>query len=96
MKPQPIRSQRPFQEHMQTLYQNIDNMTYAAEVSCNVSHDMGCICKRKEQDCAFKSKMFPEGQLYLCKLHSLRSLIGDHTPQHDIEIPTDNTYPPEA
>ena len=84
MIPQSVRSQRSFSEHMKTLYQNIDTLVYAAEIQCGRQRDMGCICWRKEQDCAFKSKMFTEGQLYICKLHSIKSLIGDHYQQDDI------------
>ena len=89
MKPQSVRSQRKFEESMATWLQNIDNSIYAAETLCKPGR--GSICKHKDRECAFKSKMFPTGSLYICKLHSLRVLIGDHTPQHDIEIPSDNT-----
>ena len=43
MKPQSIRSQRSFTEHMKTLYQNIDTMVYASEIAC----------KRECKDCPF-------------------------------------------
>jgi len=68
---------------MATWLQNIDNSIYAAEMLCG--WNPGSICQHKERECAFKSKMFTTGSLYVCKLHSLRVLVGDHTPQHDIE-----------
>jgi hypothetical protein len=33
VREQSVRSQRSFQEHMATLYQNIDNLVYAAETA---------------------------------------------------------------
>ena len=83
MKSQSVRDQRKFEESMATWLQNIDNNIYAAEILCGPNP--GSICQHKERECAFKSKWFPSGSLYICKLRSLRILIGNHTPQHDIE-----------
>ena len=79
------RQKRSFQEHMKTLYQNIDTLIYSAEITCGVQKDYGSICKHKEHDCPFKSKMFPTGSLYICKLHSIRALLGEHFEQSDIK-----------
>jgi len=84
MKSKSVRSQRKFEDSMATWLKNIDNSIYAAEQLCGKIPKSGCICKHKERDCGFKTKMFSEGKLYICKLHSLRALIGDHTIQDDI------------
>ena len=94
-KPQSVRSQRSFHEHMATIYQNIDTLVYAAEVTCPYYKQMleqrahglreffitpiDCI------GCEFR-KTFD-----YCGLYEIRSSLGEHFPQSDIEIPDDNT-----
>lgn len=84
-KPQSVRSQRSFQEQMQTLYQNIDNMVYAAEYACNKD------CEKNQWQCSGFECAFRLGEpnepthRNWCKLISIREIIGDHFPQHDIK-----------
>lgn len=86
-KPQSVRSQRSFLEQMQTLYQNIDTLVYAAEQACPYSKQMvesrslgmNTFGVYKPCECPFL------GKFNFCSLPSLRSTIGDHFPQHDIK-----------
>lgn len=78
MKPQSVRSQRSFTEHMKTLYQNIDTMVYASEIACANTADARDLCC---DGCTFVGKKHPN----LCIVMGIRSLIGDHFPQGDIK-----------
>lgn len=88
MKSQSVRSQRKFEESMATWLQNIDNNVYAAENLCPyseqqfTSHTLGVKTFRTPDGC--NGCVFC-GKFNFCKLMSLRNIIGDHTPQHDIE-----------
>lgn len=84
------RTQRPFDEHMRTLLQTIDNTVYAGEISC--TEMQSAVCHRKDTECAFRFRLFPEPcSLYKCKLYLLRVVLGEHFEQDDIQIPDDNT-----
>lgn len=80
-----VRHLRTFQEQMYSLHSNIERALYAAEITCGRVRE-GCICEFKDRDCKFKSPMFTGGSMYICKLHSLRVLIGDTVVQHDTEV----------
>ena len=75
-KPQSVRSQRSFQEHMKTIYQNIDTLVYAGEVACHnekgYTNCYGCAFYR---GCIVGSN----------KCDKLRDIIGEHFPQSDIK-----------
>ena len=79
MKPQSVRSQRSFAEHMKTLYQNIDTMVYAAEIAC-VNSEAKCI--KPESDCPF---IFNSLGGITCSRYYIRQWVGDHFPQGDIK-----------
>ena len=86
-KPQSVRSQRSFAEHMKTLYQGIDTMVYAGEVACANTADARDLCC---DECPFKNKHFydsvpPEHDTHPCIVMGIRSLMGDHFPQGDIK-----------
>ena len=95
MKPQSVRSQRSFQEHMKTLYQNIDTLVYAVEITCPYYKQMVAqrylelreffITPNDCVGCEFRKKFD------YCGLYEIRSTLGDHFPQSDIAIPTDTT-----
>lgn len=68
---------------MAKYFGEIDRLTYAAEIACPTT-DRGSICQNKKLVCPFKAKMFANGELYVCKLRSLRVLIGDHIRQDDV------------
>lgn len=88
---QSVRSQRSFQEHMRTLYQNIDTLVYAAEHTCPRSNDLkkkhfsvphpelSCTLLDVPMECPMRDYNA------LCKIPKLRRLIGDHFPQDDIK-----------
>ena len=83
MKPQSVRSQRSFAEHMKTLYQNIDTMVYAGEVACNYITDDGkCNAPTMELACPFLQTWRADRG---CKLPVFRMQLGDHFPQGDIK-----------
>lgn len=71
-----IRHLRNFPEQMQSLFANIERSVYAAEITCGKTN-RGCICQHKDRDCSFKSRMFNGGEIFTCKLHSLRILVGE-------------------
>lgn len=71
---QSVRSQRSFQEHMKTLYQNIYTLVYAGEVACRMHTTPTHSC----DGCPFD-------KWHGCKLKELRDIVGDHFPQSDIE-----------
>jgi predicted ArsR family transcriptional regulator len=79
MKSQSVRSQRSFQEHMKTLYQNIDTLVYAAELACR--NDNPCVCNT---NCPMRMEG-SDGERYNCKIGELRNIIGEHFIQSDIE-----------
>ena len=81
IKPQSVRSQRSFTEHMATLYQNIDTLVYAAEVACKDNSDGPYHCPLGKK-CAFKN---PTDHMFSCRIDSMRMVIGDHFPQGDIK-----------
>jgi predicted ArsR family transcriptional regulator len=83
MKEQSVRSQRSFQEHMKTLYQNIDTLVYAAEVACHKAHGDEFRCPIGS-DCPFH-KAHHQEYPYGCALEGLRDCIGDHFTQTDIK-----------
>ena len=85
-----VRTQRPFDEHMRTLLQTIDNTVYAGEIAC--TRTQSAVCHRKDTECAFRSRLFPEPcSLYKCKLYLFRVVLGEHFKQDDIRIPKDDT-----
>ena len=77
MKSQSIRSQRSFTEHMKTLYQGIDTMVYAAQISCanNPGEPRDCVV------CPFNIRVSEP----ICPVEQLRHIIGDHFPQGGIK-----------
>ena len=83
MKPQSVRSQRSFQEHMKTLYQNIDTLVYAGEVACHNAHGDEFRCPIGSE-CPFHKAHHP-AYPYGCALVGLRECIGEHFPQSDIK-----------
>jgi hypothetical protein len=83
MKPQSVRSQRSFTEHMQTLYQNIDTLVYAAEVACG--KEGGSEYRCVGMTCPFRVSHSGVGFYKSCKLEHMRIILGEHFPQHDIK-----------
>jgi hypothetical protein len=77
---------------MQSLYGKIDSLVYAGEIACPstrkfVSHGSEVRCNLLDVpfECPFRDCNA------FCKIPQLRRIIGDHTEQHDIKIPMDNT-----
>ena len=85
MKPQSVRSQRSFHEHMKTLYQTIDTLVYAGMIACAkecAANQWEC----KGYDCPFRKGNRDEPTPPdWCKLKSLRSILGEHFQQSDIK-----------
>jgi membrane-bound lytic murein transglycosylase MltF len=72
-----IRYQK-FEDLMQRYKGQMENALYAAEQACAYKDSYCC----DAEVCAFL-----ENHGCVCTLMRLRKLIGDHIPQHDIEIP---------
>lgn len=77
------RESMAFQDKMRKYHAEIERMVYAAEILCPTPN-RGSICHNKDHPCPFKTKMFINTELYVCKLRSLRVLIGDHVKQDDV------------
>jgi len=78
-----VRSQRDFIEHMATLFQTIDTAVYSAQILCDNKGHRGSVCLNKDEPvCSFRSEWI--GSISICKLHSIRMLLGEHFEQHDI------------
>jgi len=77
-----VRHLQSFTDTMARYHGDIERLVYASEILCP-SPDRGSICHHKEHLCPWKSKMFANGELDVCRLRSIRVLIGDHVTQDD-------------
>lgn len=69
------RDSMKFSDKMARYHAAMENALYAAEQACPYS---------KQPTCEAKECAFLEDGGYMCTLHRLRKLLGDHVPQHDI------------
>lgn len=74
-----------FEDTMVKYHGQLDFYIYAAEIACPTTN-RGGICHHKDSVCPFKAKMFANGELHVCRLRSLRALIGDRVKQDDVEV----------
>jgi hypothetical protein len=79
----PDRQKRSFQEHMKTLYQNIDTLVYAGEVACWAAHGDEFRCPLGSE-CPFHKAHNPP-RPWGCALVGMRDCLGDHFQQSDIK-----------
>jgi len=88
MKPtDSVRHLQTFADTMARYHGDIEGLVYASEILC-LNPNRGSICNHKDRVCPWKSKMFANGELDVCRLRSIRVLIGDHVKQDDAtEIP---------
>ena len=90
-KPDSVIKHEKFSDLMNRYWGQVDNAVYAAEMACQVKTGMGMVmCNHKERPCPFRHDFLP-ADLSWCQIPALRALLGDHVPQHDIQIPEDDT-----
>ena len=70
-----------WEDTMAKYHGQIEFFIYASEIHCPTTN-RGSICHHKEKVCPFKAK-FTTG-LDVCRLRSIRVLIGDHIKQDDV------------
>jgi hypothetical protein len=78
-----VRHLQRVEDTMAKYHGQLDFYIYAAEIACPTT-DRGSICQNKKLKCPFKSLMFANGELYVCRLRSMRVLMGEHVKQDDV------------
>lgn len=77
MTQQSVRTNHGFAETMGRHFANMENALYAAEVYCpDSNHIPYC----KDELCPFYARVHSR-----CMAKELRSILGEHVEQHDVE-----------
>lgn len=81
-----VRHLQKWGDMMIKYHGEIERLVYAAEIACEVSHK-GSVCQASPDTvCPFK-KASP-CHIAICRLHSLRVLLGDHVKQDHLPLPS--------
>ena len=84
-KPDSVIKHQKFSDLMQRYHGQMESALYAAEQAC-IHHRAPMPCR--DLNCEFNNK---KPRCPLCLIPDIRAIIGDHVPQHDIQIPEDDT-----
>lgn len=84
-KPDSVIKHQKFSDLMQRYHGQMEIALYAAEQAC-IHHRVPPPCRNL--DCKFNNKV---RHCPTCIIPDIRELIGDRVPQHDIQIPEDDT-----
>jgi hypothetical protein len=86
-KPDSAMKHQKFSDLMQRYHGQMESTLYAAEQVCGKSES--CRCGDFTKSCPFRYQFLKFTPF--CMLGQMRDCMGDHVPQHDIEIPEDDT-----
>ena len=81
-KPNSAMKHQKFSDLMQRYHGQMENALYAVEQLCEKATD------EEHEICPFLTKQRSGS---ICYVDDIRARMGDHVPQHDIQIPEDDT-----